>query len=222
VTTSGASDPSAQTQSFTQSLYEALGREARAINLARLSAQPGMTNAVGLKVSFTVSHMNGSGVSNKVVSPGEVPSLSDGDQMTFLVTNQGTQLIDVTMLDIGARFGIAPVYPLNGESNRLKPGDSVSIPGTIDVNDDTSGRDTMLVIAVPVQPEQEWQDFSGLAQKSLEADRSAKGRNGPTSGGVTGLLWQAAFGGGAGMRVLRTNDPAQIVALSWTTSPRSP
>jgi hypothetical protein len=222
VKASGSADPGAA-QTFRQSLFGALAREARAINLARVATQPGMNTSVGLKVTFSVAHPGTAGNAGMTaVATDAVPTLRDGDQLVFQLTNQGTQAIDVTMLDIGARFGIAPVYPLNGESNRLTPGASIAIPGTIEVKDGDSGRDTMLVIAVPGQPGQERQDFSALAQSPLTADRSAKTANGSRRKGVSGLLWQAAFGSGAGARVLRTSDPAQIFALSWNSAPRNP
>ena len=205
-------------QSFRRTLFDALAREARAINLARVANDPSANDAVGLDVTLSAAAAGSTGIgTSHLVSPGSVPTFKDGDLLTFVLTNRSRDSFDVTMLDIGARFGIEPVYPLNGESNRLTPGASVSVSGSLQVQSGDAGRETMLIIATLAEPGEERQDFSDLAQPPLVTDRGMRSGRKLTQGRVSSLLWEAAFGGQAGTRTLRTFDPAALTTYRWNT-----
>jgi len=208
-------------------VFDALAREARAIVLARLAEQSSSTtsnsNRIGLHVALTIDPASSppDRTTPWIVTPEQVPDLHDGDSVTFELTNAGDQPIDVTMLDIGARFGIRSVYPLSGELNRLPRGATVRVSGVIDLNRRDGGLERMLVIGVPVQDGWGSQDFSDLAQAGLGADRSARQRTRAVAYGVSDL--DGLVGGSPGSRAPFTaNDPSQIVAFSWNAIPPKP
>ena len=211
-------DAAAYIGALRQVLFDALAREARAINLERLAAQVQLNAALAFTARFDVTSGNPSTrTSTGFTAGGSIPTVHDGDQVSFELSNHGFSAVDVTLLDIDPQFGVTPVFPQRGESNRLTPGSVLDIPGTIEVRPQDAGRETMLIIATAAQPDQERQDFSDLAQPPLQADRSARHE---AAAGLSGLLWEAAFGSGARAKVLRRTDPAEILCFSWNT--RSP
>jgi hypothetical protein len=212
-TFAGTEDAGTMVQALRASLFDALAREARAINLRRMAAQTTLNATLGLEVTLSVVTGGTRGADSSIVPPGSVPTLQDGDRVEFLLANHGEAPVDVTLLDIGPSFGIAPVFPESGESNRLVPGASVPVSGRIAVRQGDAGRETMLIIATPPEPDR--QDFSDLAQPPL--DRSARRPELHDTHGIAQLLWEAAFGGHATTRELRRSDPAEILSFSWNT-----
>lgn len=99
------------------------------------------------------------------------PRFKTGDVVRYELHNPGRTPLDVTVLYVDSRYGVSPLFPIDGENNRLQPGDRVKIPPAA-VGDETAGREHIVVIAVKGTGDRP-NDFTVLAQPSLEQARAA-------------------------------------------------
>lgn len=151
-------------------LKEALGRIARAECLKRMaadtSAKSDGTGGVQVKIE-PMRRKDQADTRGSIAMTWPSPSLPvfDGDLMAVRISNPGKIPVDVTIMYIDSGCGISCLYPLDGEINRLGPGDSVTTK--FRVSGKTAGMEQLVVLAVKGQGQNV--DFSTLAQPSLES-----------------------------------------------------
>jgi Caspase domain/Domain of unknown function (DUF4384) len=189
---------------------------AKASNLFKIS---GMTGGSGgglsdkLDAKFFVTRA--STKKREEISSTQVPVLAAGDRLQLTVKNNHTRPLDVTVLAVDARYGITLLYPASAnENNRIHPRDSLPIPGDgadpIDMNDATSGREAIVIIAVEAQPNSSAVNLGFLEQPSLDATRGNINVTDVNTKPVVDLFQDAGFGGD------RTRGPARTQAADRT------
>lgn len=208
---SGNDDATAE---FIADLESNLSKVARVNALFALANQLA-TTAIGreLTVDLTIQRRDGA---TEELSLGDFPTLSDGDLITFTVTNSSDQVVDLTALFIDSAYGIEPWFPYQGESNRMNPGESLQ--SVLEVNPSTTGVERFLFIAAAVQPGAARADFSFLAQTGM-ATRAlgVSGLPGATLADIltdAGVVIPATRGGGRPVASMAT-----MSAFSWTVAP---
>lgn len=152
-----------------EALVRALHGVARATNLMRIASQLNERNGGG-KLAVSMKQISRAG---KVLalSAERSPVLHAGDKVEVSLLNEGQLPLDVTVLYLDASYGVSALFPYGGASNRLEAKASYSFE--IDINDDTTGLERLVTIAVQARNLGERADFSFLAQSPIEqADRS--------------------------------------------------
>ncbi len=203
---------------FRVALEENIEKVARVSTLFRLSAELAATEVGrGLDLSFEVERADGSGVERFTLT--DFPTLHDGDELRFFVTNNSEQVMDLTALFIDAKFAVIPWFPYQGESNRMGPGETLE--SSLIVNLETVGVEQFLFVAAAVQPQAPRADFSFLAQTGL-ATRSIFAPSAVENASTVldvmreaGLEEVATRGGGRGGGATAL---ATMSAFSWTVS----
>ena len=159
----------------------------------------------------------------------QIPSLRDCDEIAVDVENLGERPIDLTLLFISADFAIDPLFPYDGEVNRIEAHGRLPIqPFMVRARDAatgeplTTGRERILFIAVEAEKNAHQAEFTFLAQKELP-----KSRGGTKGGGLLALLEEAGFAasgkeeqsrGGIQRTPVTALDKADIRVLNWETN----
>lgn len=205
--TGDAKTPSIKLDKSEQELFSVLAGElqliAKAINLIRIAATGGggLASSAKVETKFYVSH--GQEGKREEVSPASVPVLEKGDKLQLSVRNLSVKPMDITVLGVDARYGVALLYPsTSNDVNRIHPRDTLTIPGEgqgeIILDGSTVGRESILVIAVEAEPNSTTANLGFLEQPSLPSTRGVRGHS-PDP--VEDLFEYAGFGkGGASTR----------------------
>lgn len=201
-------------------LKDRLDRIARASNLTRLTALSGQDQVAGaiqagLELRLLARRTDREGLPVPREAGGV--TLYNGDRVSFRLHNPNRFPIDMTLLYVDSGFGIACLFPQDGELNRLRPGDS--LPVTVRVTADTAGLEHLVLVAVRATEEQPL-DFSALAQPSLEqAQNVERTRGGPSRGlqsPLGQLLQRGLYGQGTARGVQRDMlDDHTLQLFSW-------
>lgn len=147
-------------QAAASAIAAAIERIARATGLHRLAEVAGGGAAAlssGLLVSRLEPPARGAcpdpddlayGAPQAVTGP---PSLADCDIVSVALRNDGRKSLDVSVLLLGADFSIVPLWPEDGQANRIHPGEQRALPLLrMEPDDDRAGgEERVLVIAVP-------------------------------------------------------------------------
>lgn len=143
--------------------------------------------------------------------------LYNGDRIGFKVKNNSESPMDVTMLMIDSSYGIYPLYPAEGQVNRLYPGNQIVRTGSI--NAKTTGLEHVLVIATKARPVDEPTNFAFLAQASIERSRALGGK---AMSSPLGQVFQNSLFGEGGTRGASSSDVASYIVktVSWQTMPK--
>lgn len=167
-------------------LTDSVQRVAKALNLKRLAAQPvkGLAND---KMTLKVNVQRRNSAELQPLARDSLPSLRAGDRLVLELENRGQRALDVTVLSIDSQFGIDAAYPGDGETNRIEAGGRMPAL-EIDIHDDTTGIESLVVLAVEAEPQKPVADFRFLVQLRLENTR------GTSMTGMEGLLMEAGFG----------------------------
>jgi hypothetical protein len=191
---------------------------AKASNLFKISGMGSSSGGSGglsdkLEAKFFVTRA--STKKREEISTTQVPVLAAGDRLQLTVKNNHIRPLDVTVLAVDARYGITLLYPASAnENNRIHPRDSLPIPGDgadpIDMNDATSGREAIVIIAVEAQPNSSAVNLGFLEQPSLDATRGLGTQTDAITKPVVDLFQDAGFGGD------RTRGPARTQAADRT------
>ena len=195
------------------SLGDALRRIGRARNLMRLATSLGTGPRIELRLMRYSLQTGGSG-RPLLAAPADV-SIRAGEFAEFRVKNWGATAVDVTVLHIDAAFGIQSLYPVRDREidNQIKPGEERVI-GRFLVNDNPLGWESVVAIAVESTPTR--QNFSMLAQPSLEVRRGNDSSPSP----LQEMLEQAVYGNRG--RALGTDANVGSFAVrlvSWRADP---
>jgi hypothetical protein len=157
---------------------------ARAVNLVRLASQDpasvqsqfGECLDVGMTIVVLADKYDPHGKPLAWQKQGLlVPS---GTLVRLTLENRERCEVDVTLLYVDSQFGISPIFPVNGQFNRLLANERHSLaPGKI--VSDRGGLEHFVLLAAPAQPQIPPVDFSFLEQPSLqEASQGAGARGG--------------------------------------------
>lgn len=209
-----ALQPITLSESWADEVLADLERVARADHLLRIAAlgqDRWSGDGTGLQMTLR------DGKSNQPIEwgPGGLEARS-GDKVEVELKNRGKQDLDVTLLYVDSAYGIDPLYPDLGESNRLAPDDRASIP--LQVNAETIGIENLVAIAVRGKGQPV--DFSILSQPSLELARTRGSGNGVFETPLGNLMKSAMFGGDGTRGVTRQemNEYAMKV-VTWRIMP---
>jgi len=144
--------------------------------------------------------------------------LYNGDKVGFQVKNMGQEPLDVTLLLIDSGYGIHPLYPTPGATNRLYPGNQVLKRGSITA--ETTGLEHLLVIALNAKPVDSPVNFSFLSQPTIERSRAVGGEN---LNSPLGKIFQNALYGEGNTRGFAADeiDNYLVQTLSWKTFPEA-
>jgi len=202
-------------------LGDSLQRIAKAHNLITLGNT--LLNAADtpfLTIDIELEHAV-SGERERLAST-DLPSLADGDILSFTLTNRGSIPADITALFIDAAYGITPWFPREpSQINRIESGARVRfrlqvVTEADDSQPATLGTEHLLVLAIQSEPGTERADYSFLAQAALPRTR---GKPAGADSELDDLLLAAGFGRSSqrGAVAPRTTalERAQIQTISW-------
>lgn len=171
---------------------------AKATNLYRLAAMTGGGAAGGgIETRFYVTHAKDG--KREEISTATVPVVEKGDRIELTVQNRKMKPVDITVLGIDARYGVALLYPaMSNDANRIHPRNSLTIPGEgegeIVFDGTTAGRESILVIAVEAEPHSTNVNLGFLQQESLPKTRGIARRD--AGGEAEDMFRSAGFTGG--------------------------
>ncbi len=127
--------------------------------------------------------------------------LHDRDKVGIVVTNEGREPIDVTILLLDNEYGISSIFPQAADTdNRVQP--NKPLPFRTTLRTKTGGVEHVLVVAVKGESVREYAQFSFLAQPSIEkatremASVSRGTRERSLESSLGKLLLGAAYGRG--------------------------
>lgn len=196
-----------------EKLVDSLRAVAKVVNLLKLAAQSS-AGPVAQKVEVGISVVRGG--KPFTLNSNQVPTLQDRDQISIRIDNRHTQAVDVTILFIDSQYGITSIFPQSGESNRVVANGQL-VPGKVEVNVDTVGRESLLVIASEAEPGAAPADFSFLQQARLAVTRGAGSAG---TGDLQGIMENLGFAPERtrGVRVNKaTLDKTAIRLYTWDT-----
>jgi hypothetical protein len=204
-----ANDP----RQLREKIVDSLRAVAKVVNLLKLAAQSS-AGPVAQKVEVGISVVRGG--KPFTLNPNQVPMLQDRDQISMRIDNRHTQAVDVTILFIDSQYGITSIFPQSGESNRVVANGQL-VPGKVEVNVDTVGRESLLVIVSEAEPGGAPADFSFLQQARLAVTRGAGSAG---AGELQGIMENLGFTPERtrGVRVNKaTLDKTAIRLYTWDT-----
>lgn len=170
----------AELQAATVAVSEAIERMAKALALQRLGSDSDGARSLGLTTTVLVAPSRvrpalgedcpEDAASYEPAFPvGDDPSLNDCDILSIDMANGGKKPLDVTVLLIGADFSITPVWPLDGNANRIlaqekKTADILQM----EPNPAAASQERLVFLAIP-GVNRSHTAFTDLAQEGLRA-----------------------------------------------------
>ncbi|WP_238365068.1 caspase family protein [Mesobacterium pallidum] len=154
---------------------------ARAINLLKLGGSYGGSD---LSVDLKLQTRSRTQRELTDLDLTAVPRLIPDDQVHVLARNNEDFPVDANVLHIGSDYSISHFY-----SGRLQPGDTLK-KGLFRVTNEGFGRDRVVIILTPAQPQSAVEDLAFLAQSAVEVTRGA----GSDGSGFNATLRAAGFG----------------------------
>ncbi len=101
-----------------------------------------------------------------------------GDKIRLELNNTSSTPVDLTVLFIDSHFGITPIFPIRGGTNRIAAKSQLnSVGGRI--TSDTLGLEGMVVIATKALAGTPVADFRSLGQKKLALTKNVRSMGGP-------------------------------------------
>lgn len=164
-------------------LAESLARIARVANLLKLGDSFSRSGGGGLELTYYL--ISGETGERTAVRPPEVPRLEPGDEMDIEAKNTSNRPLDLNILYVGVSYSIDFMY--NG---RINPGETLR-DGLLEIIEGEYGRERLISIVTPADPQTATADFSWLTQPALGRTRAAAADNG---GGFEDMLAEAGFG----------------------------
>lgn len=128
--------------------------------------------------------------------------LRAGDTIRLDIANNARAQVDLTVLFVDSRYGINALFPSQGRTNRIEPGEHISNIGG-QITDDTLGLEGAIVIASKAGDGAPVADFSFLQQQQLQQKRVVRAINGvqpapdatsPATTLLDDLITRAGFG----------------------------
>lgn len=141
-----------------EALNNSLTRLVRANNLKRLATQMVGNSSLVSEVFVNDSQS----ALDKVIKT------RDGDELYMSFANQSRKPIDLTVMFIDSGQGITQIYPELGHSGRLFAGEFAEFGGEVS-NENTTGEEQFVVIAVPVSRDSPQVSLAHLQQAPLDS-----------------------------------------------------
>tara|TARA_Y100000815_G_scaffold232876_2_gene223800 strand:+ start:20095 stop:22212 length:2118 start_codon:yes stop_codon:yes gene_type:complete len=162
-------------------LAESLARIARVANLLKLGDSFSSSDG-GLNVTYYIQ--SAATGERTPVAPPAIPRLEPGDEMYLEAKNTSNRPLDLNILYVGVSYSIDFMY--NG---RINPGETLR-DGLLEIIEGEYGRERLISIVTPAEPQTALADFSWLAQPAIGRTRAA----GASRGGFQDMLAEAGFG----------------------------
>lgn len=193
-----------------QTIATSLQKVAKVSNLVRLAGQM-LSGRLGNKLDMSVEVVRAATGKKEEIAGGTIPTLAAGDKLRFVIRNNHSQPVDVTLLGVDSLYGIAALYPLPNEVNRLNPRDVLTIPAAneapIELDGQTEGQESIVLIAVEAKPSTPTSDLRFLEQEGVVRERG-----GAAGGSTIEKLFADARDGGQ-----RSRGATRGAALDSTT-----
>lgn len=167
---------------------ENLVKMSRAINLMKVGSATAAASAVQVEAQMVRGRFDAdSGTvppDTRVTFAGaNVPKVVPDDTVGLKLTNTTEGPVDFNILYVGSDYSISFM-----DNGRMQPGDTLD-EDYILITGDSFGRERVIVVFSPADPQSEMEDLSFLQQTAVERTRAATGRQ-----GLEGLLDEAGFG----------------------------
>lgn len=162
-------------------MSDTLARIARVANLLKLG-DTFSTRGGGLTLTYYVE--DGRTKERTPVQPPAIPRLEPGDGMYLEAKNSANRPLDLNILYVGVDYSISFMY--NG---RINPGETLR-DGLLDIVEGAYGRERLISIVTPAEPQTALADFSWLTQPAVGRTRAA----GASESGFADMLAEAGFG----------------------------
>ncbi|MBM1817758.1 caspase family protein [Sulfitobacter pseudonitzschiae] len=143
-------------------MQDSLTQMGRAINLLRMGGQYRDTD---LNVDLRLQTKTRQQRDLRDLDTVAVPVLVPDDQVHVLAQNNEAFPVDANVLHIGSDYAITHFY-----SGRLHPGDTLK-KGLFRITDEAFGRDRVVVILTPAEPQSAVEDLRFLGQSAVEVMR---------------------------------------------------
>ena len=188
---------------FDQNVEKALGEWLNAIGKVRNLEQmverfKGGRFARKVKIKLWVQPANGD--KEVIVDQASRRPLLAGDKIRLELDNGSNSPVDLTVLFIDSHFGITPIYPTRGGTNRIAAKSQLKGVGGR-ITSDTLGLEGMVVIATKALAGSPVADFRSLGQKKLSLTKNVRSMGGaqksassPELAAVEDLFNSAIFG----------------------------
>jgi len=175
---------------------DAVGKMARATALQRLGGGSNGARALGLEPTIWVSRAKvkpGEGEScseddadyEPAVAKSDASVLGDCDILSIDMANKGKKPLDVTVFLIGADFAITPVWPVDGDANRILASESKRAAILqMEPHPESATEERLVFLAVP-GVNRSHTAFTDLGQEGL---RAVPGDEAPQTSDVRDLL----------------------------------
>ncbi|MBP1682155.1 MAG: peptidase caspase catalytic subunit p20 [Proteobacteria bacterium] len=214
IRTGPAKTPSIGLDKSIDELQQVLGgtlqKVAKVSNLTRLSGQM-LSGRIATKLDLSVEVVRSATGKKEEIAGATIPLLAAGDKLRFVIRNNHSQPVDLTLLGVDSLYGIAALYPLPNEVNRLNPRDVLTIPAAneapIELDGQTEGQESIVLIAVEAKPASPTSDLRFLEQEGVLRERG--GAAGAST--IESLFADARDGG------QRTRGAMRGAALDSTT-----
>ncbi|PSL19193.1 caspase family protein [Shimia abyssi] len=157
----GITDKAADEFAFV--LADSLTHMARAINLLKIGGGYGVSD---LDVEVELRTRNKRNKKLRSLDTVSVPKLIPGDEVHILATNNTDQPVDVNVLYVGSDFSIGHFF-----AGRMQPGDSLK-KGLLRITDTAFGRDRVIMVLTPAQPQTAVENLAFMEQEELERTRA--------------------------------------------------
>lgn len=148
-------------------LQDTLDTMGRAINLLRMGGQYTDTD---LAIDLKLQTKNRARRELHDLDTSTVPVLVPDDQVHVLASNDEEFPVDANVLHIGSDYSITHFY-----SGRLQPGDTLK-KGLFRITDEAFGRDRVVIILTPAEPQSAVEDLRFLQQSAVEVTRGTEAR----------------------------------------------
>ncbi len=163
-------------------LHDNLSRMSKAINLLKIG---GSYDDLDLGVDITLRTKSKKNKKLRALDTSNVPVLIPDDQVHVLAKNTEEFPIDINVLHIGSDYAITHFF-----SGRLQPGDTLK-KGLFAISDTAFGRDRVIMVASPAEPQSITENLSFLEQDALQISR---GTNTSAASSLSSVLSAAGFG----------------------------
>lgn len=162
-------------------MADSLESMARAINLLRMGGQ---YDTADLSFDLRLQTKNRENRTLRDLDTSTVPVLVPDDQVHVIATNNEDFPVDANVLHIGSDYSIT--HFLN---TRLQPGDTLK-KGLFRITDEAFGRDRVVIVLSPAEPQSPIEDLRFLQQSAVEVMRG----DGTGQSSFAASLREAGFG----------------------------
>lgn len=163
-------------------MADTLVQMAKAINLMKLGAA---VDKGDLKVEVGLMTRTKQDKTLHPLPTTGVPRLIPDDEVHVEAVNDNDFPVDLNVLYVGSDYSITHMF-----AGRMQPGDRLK-QGLLRITDAAYGRDRIVMVMTPAQPQTAVENLGFLAQDAVETTRDTSQ---PARQGLTAALFEAGFG----------------------------